>query len=95
MPGYGGDDMGWWIIFPIVFMAFMLFMMLRMMSGGGPMGMMGGGHQHGTDVESQSPRQSTRGGSDANESPIEVARRRYASGEISREEFQRIRDDLD
>ena len=33
------------------------------------------------------------GGSDL-ESPLEVARRRYAAGEISREEFWRIREDL-
>ena len=29
-----------------------------------------------------------------NETPLEIARRRYASGEISREQFEQIRRDL-
>lgn len=95
MPGYGGDVLGWWVIFPIVFMTFMLIMMFRMMSGGGPMGMMrGGGHQHGTNDEPRGSRPPNRDGGEAQESPLDVAQRRYASGEISREEFHRIRDDL-
>lgn len=31
---------------------------------------------------------------DLSERPLEIARRRYAKGEITREEFERIRDDL-
>lgn len=94
MPGYGGDVLGWWVIFPIVFMTFMLIMMFRMMSGGGPMGMMGGGHRHGSGDEPRASGPSNPGGGEAQESPLDVAQRRYASGEISREEFHRIRDDL-
>jgi hypothetical protein len=46
MLAYEGGGIGWWVIFPIIFMAFMLLMMFRMMGRGGPMGMggmMGGG----------------------------------------------------
>jgi putative membrane protein len=39
-------------------------------------------------------RRESRQRSAARELPIEIARRRYAAGEISREEYQRIRDDL-
>jgi putative membrane protein len=91
MPGYGGDGVGWWVIFPIIFMTFMLIMMFMAMRGGGPMGMMGGGHRHGADDEAEARGRDRR---EASETPLEVAQRRYASGEISREEFQRIRDDL-
>ena len=41
---------------------------------------------------------STRGpgtGSGRTETPLDVARRRYAQGEISREEFERIKRDLE
>lgn len=91
MPWYEGDGAGWWVIFPIVFMAFMMIMMMR---GGGPMGVMGGGHRHGADGESGGPGRSSPDGGGAKETPLEVAQRRYASGEIRREEYQRIRDDL-
>ncbi len=97
MPGYGGEGVGWWIIFPIVFMVFMMIMMLRMMSGGGPMGMMGimgGGRGHESNDEARGSGPTSRDSGEANESPLEVAQRRYAGGEISREEFQHIRDDL-
>ncbi len=102
------DEAGWWgfpivfpILFPIIFpMAFMAFMMLR---HGGPGGMMMMGHSHGRHGEPESSlravdrqRQPDQGsGSERPESPLEVAQRRYAAGEISREEFQRIRHDLE
>jgi putative membrane protein len=96
MPGYEGDGVGWWVIFPIIFMVFMMVVMFRMMGRGGPMGMMGGmggGHRHGADDEDASRRSQGRS-VESRETPLAVAQRRYASGEISREEFQRIRDDL-
>ena len=91
------DGMGWWIIFPILFGAFMLIAMFRMLAGDSPlrmMGMMGGTRgrdQHGVDGGSGR----SDGDRDAlTETPLEAAQRRYANGEISREEFQRLRDDL-
>ena len=100
----GGSAVPW--VFPILFpMVFMLIMMSRMMSSrsrsprrGGPMGMMGGmmgGVNHGSaDDADDGNRHSRSGGGERGETPLEVAQRRYASGEISREEFQRIREDL-
>lgn len=88
------------IIFPIIFpIAFMWFMMLR---HGGPFGMMMG-RSHRLRGESEPSaravdrrRQPDEGsGSERRERPLEVAQRRYAAGEISREEFQRIREDLE
>ncbi len=97
MQGYEGGGVGWWIIFPIIFGAFMLIMMFRMMGRGGPMGMMGGmggGHRHGADDEDRASSRPQSRSVESPATPLEVAQRRYASGEISREEFQRIRDDL-
>ncbi len=94
MPWYEGAGVGWWVIFPIIFMVFMMIMMFRMMGRGGPMGMMGGmggGHGHGGDDEDRGP---SIDGGERGGTPLEVAQRRYANGEISRDEFQRIREDL-
>jgi len=87
------------ILFPIIFpMGFMMFFMMRR---GGPMGMMMGGHdRHSPDAHRplSRPTPAERPPHDdsatQSESPIEVAQRRYAAGEISRNEFQRIREDL-
>ncbi len=83
------DSMGWWIIFPILFGAFLLVAIFRMLGGDNPLrmiGMMGG-----RDGESRPSRGDSEG---SPETPLAAAQRRYANGEISREEFQRIRDDL-
>jgi uncharacterized membrane protein len=81
------DGSGWWVIFPIIGLVFMLLMMSRMLgfwSRGpgrgtgprrmrmGPMGMMG-------DQREQD--------SEPDESALEVLRRRYAAGELTDEEF--------
>ena len=82
------------ILFPIVFpMGFMMFFMMRR---GGPMGMMMGGRPRRSrggrsDLEGRGEQEG--GGTDL-ETPLEVAQRRYAAGEISREEFWHIREDL-
>ena len=76
------DGSGWWVIFPIIGLVFMLLMMSRMFGfrrrgsdrgrGMGPMGMMGEDHQQHHE----------RG-----ESPLELLKRRYAAGELTDEEF--------
>ena len=88
------------ILFPIIFP--MGFMMLFMIRRGGPMGMMMGGHErHSPGDNSRPPPRASRAepppredGAPHPETPLEVAQRRYAAGEISRNEFQRIREDL-
>jgi hypothetical protein len=86
------------IIFPILFpIGFMMLMMSRMRSSGfGPFGMMGamGGMRHGERVADDEDRGPHIDGGERGETPLEMAQRRYASGEISRDEFQRIREDL-
>lgn len=87
------------ILFPLIFpMGFMMFFMLRR---GGPMGMMMGGHQHGPPADDRPPPGSPRaeptaheGTTPTAETPLEIAQRRYAAGEISRAEFLRLREDL-
>ena len=81
------DGGGWWVIFPIIGLIFMLLMMSRMFGFGrrgsgkgrrmgpmgmGPMGMMGDDHEP---------------NSERDESALEVLRKRYAAGELTDEEF--------
>ncbi len=81
------DGGGWWVIFPIIGLIFMLLMMSRMFGFGrrgsgkgrgmgpmgmGPMGMMGDDHKP---------------DSERDESALEVLRKRYAAGELTDEEF--------
>ncbi len=76
------DGGGWWVIFPIIGLIFMLLMVSMMFGFGrrgsgkgrgmGPMGMMG------DDREPDSER---------DESALEVLRKRYAAGELTDEEF--------
>jgi uncharacterized membrane protein len=71
---------GWWVIFPIIGLVFMLLMMSRMVGfrrrgsegGMGPMGTMGG---HGDENQT------------ADDSALEVLSRRYAAGELTDEEY--------
>jgi uncharacterized membrane protein len=85
------DGSGWWVIFPIIGLIFMVLMMSRMFGfrrrgsgsrrgmgpmGMGPMGMMGG---HGDEHHGQD--------SERDESALEVLGRRYAAGELTDEEF--------
>jgi len=85
------DGGGWWVIFPIIGLIFMLLMMSRMFGFGrrgsgkgrgmgpmgmGPMGMMG-------DRREQD--------SEPDESALKVLRRRYAAGELTDEEFDAMR----
>jgi uncharacterized membrane protein len=79
------DGIGWWVIFPIICVIFMVVMMTRMSGsrrrgpgrgmGMGPMGM--GGHSDEDDER----------GEDA----LDILRRRYAAGELSDEEFDAMR----
>ncbi len=81
------DGSGWWVIFPIIGLIFMVLMMSRMFGfrrrgsgsrrGMGPMCMGSMGMNH-DDREQDSEK---------DESALEVLRRRYAAGELTDEEF--------
>ena len=82
-----GDLAGWWVIFPLVMMVFMVLMMSSMLRfwgrgsrrgiGMGPMrmGAIGDMGDHGDQNQT------------ADDGALEVLRRRYAAGELTDEEF--------
>jgi uncharacterized membrane protein len=78
---------GWWVIFPIIGLIFMLLMMSRMFGfwGSGPRRGPGMGHMR------MGPMRGMSGHGDENhsadDSALEVLRRRYAAGELTDEEF--------
>ena len=70
----------WMMIFPLFFLVLMVVFLVFMMRGGmGGGPMCGGSHQ-------------THG---SGETPREALDRRYARGEITREEYQQMRNDLE
>lgn len=83
MPGCGGWC-GWWWLIPLVGFAFMLFGCMFVFRRRGPLG--DGGRGCGFFG-----RDRPRPGADAT---LEILKRRYASGEISKEQFEEMRKDL-
>lgn len=83
--GWGmGWGSGWMMLFgglvPLLFLALLIFLVVQAV---------GGGRAPSTTSGASLPPQAAR-----HETPLETAQRRYASGELSRDEFVRIRDDL-
>lgn len=73
---------GWWIIFPIIALIVMLiFVFLMFGRGGGFMGMRGGSGMHNSE-------------SRESETPMAILRKRYAKGEITKEEYEEMKRDL-
>jgi putative membrane protein len=76
------DGMGWWMVFGglfwLVTLALLGYLFVALLSPA---------------REPREPREPPPPAA-RRESPLEVAQRRYAGGEITREEFARIRDDL-
>lgn len=72
------EGMGWWMLFGSVFWVVVVALVVWLFSRG-----FDGGGRDGAPE----PRRSQ-------EDPIDIARRRYAAGEIEEEEFRRIRDTL-
>lgn len=103
MPYFANDGASVWfplvfpILFPLIFpMGFMMFFMIRR---GGPMGMMGGHQSHHDErpppSRSRAEPTAHEGTTPIAETPLEIAQRRYAAGEISRSEFLSLREDLE
>ena len=72
---------GWWIIFPIIGFVVMLICMFIMMGRRGFMGPRRDSRRE--------PRESS-----GSESPLEILKKRYAKGEISKEEYEEMKRDL-
>ncbi len=77
----GHDGMGWWMLWGgVLWVVFILAIVF-----------IGARLAGGTGGEGES---ATRRQVPSNEPPLDIARRRYAAGEIGREEFEQIRRDL-
>lgn len=84
---------GVWMVFPIIMIPIMLtFMYLMFVRGGGrpPWQDANPGHRE-PEPYRESPE---RRGHGASESPLDILNRRYASGQITREEFDLMKRDL-
>ena len=76
----GHDGMGWWMLFGSIW--FVIFWGLIIWAAVTLFSKLGGGQS------AQS------GPSSREESPLDIVKRRYARGEISKEEYDRLRSDL-
>lgn len=77
--------MGWWMLFSgVLWFFFWIFIVGALTSLFGP-------RRRATDTRGQAADAAP----GVSQSPDQIAARRYANGEISRDEFQAIRDDLE
>lgn len=78
---WSGSWFPWWFLFPLMMlgMGLMMWFMMRMMG----MGM--GGHDHASGHTDTPP---------PNRDPRSILDERYARGELTREQYQQMRDDL-
>lgn len=80
---WSGSWFPWWFLFPLMMlgMGLMMWFMMRMMG----MGMGMGGHDHASGHTDAPP---------PNRDPRSILDERYARGELTREQYQQMRDDL-
>ncbi len=85
----GAEYHGWWGMGGFPFMPFLFFLFIAVcvfiMLRGGMMCRMGGTHGQG-DAQLQS---------DPLETPLDILKKRYAGGEINKEEFEKIKKDIE
>ena len=74
---------GWWIIFPIIGLIVMLTFMFLMFGRGGFRAPWDGPGSRGRH-----------GGSQESETALDILKKRYAKGEISKDEFEQMKKDL-
>ncbi len=82
-PGWGMHGFGFWWIFPIIFIVLMVVMCVSMMRGGG-MGCMWRDRHMGSP-ESRDLTKRSEG--DSAESALDILDKRFAKGEITKEEY--------
>ncbi len=75
---------GWWIIFPIIGFLVMITFMFMMFRRGGPM--MGPGRDSDRPDSEREPRES--------ETALDILKKRYARGDISKDEYEEMKRDL-
>lgn len=86
MPPYG-PWYGPWFIFPIIGLAVMIIVVLLVFGPRGPFSYFGRRGGWGDHPES--------GRGSSGESALDILKRRYASGELTREQFEQMRRDIE
>jgi len=76
------DGMGWWMLFGGIWMVVFWAAVIWLIAWGISQLSRGGGRETGA------------GSAHSEGSPLEIAKRRYARGEITREQFEQLRRDL-
>ncbi len=76
---YWGDNMGWLMIFGSIFMILLLGGTLALIIWG---------------IKKLTERRDSDAGSTPGRNPLDIARERYARGEISKDEFDQLKKDL-
>ncbi len=84
MPAYG-PWFGPWFVFPIIGLLAMLVVLAFVFGPRGPFGHFGGRGGWGGPSDR---------GASGGEDPLDILKRRYARGEITREQFEQMRRDL-
>ena len=79
MMGYWNEGMGWWMLFGGFWMVLFWGGIIALIIWG---------------IKKLTERRGPGSGSIERENPLDIARNRYAKGEISKEEFERLKKDL-